>query len=113
MRRDSRFRLHFAFVLGDTHTVMKQTKRAVSVASLFLVLFASQAIAQSAGGRSASAEGDKAPPKPQVILPDEAPPVGVASETEMNCGGYIRYAPSPNFLQIVGGEEEQEQYNYA
>lgn len=43
----------------------------------------------------------------------EAAPTLIAGETEIYCGGFIQYAPSPNYLEIVGGEEEQEQRVYS
>jgi hypothetical protein len=37
----------------------------------------------------------------------------VTSSTSLYCGGFIQYAPAPNGLQIVGGEQEQEQRTYS
>jgi hypothetical protein len=31
----------------------------------------------------------------------------------MVCSGFIQYEPSPNYLQVVGGEQEQEKHIYA
>lgn len=36
-----------------------------------------------------------------------------ARDSELYCAGYIEYAPNYSALQIVGGEEEQEQYSYS
>lgn len=48
----------------------------------------------------------------QITLPDAQAPARVATANELYCGGFIQYAPAPNRLQIVGGEEEQEQRVY-
>jgi len=50
---------------------------------------------------------------PTVILPAEKAPAPVARETERLCGGFIEYAPPQNQLEVVGGEQEQEQNLYA
>ncbi|MBA3442862.1 MAG: hypothetical protein H0T92_23710 [Pyrinomonadaceae bacterium] len=34
-------------------------------------------------------------------------------EDDLRCAGFIQYAPSPNSLEIVGGEQEQEQRIYS
>ena len=36
-----------------------------------------------------------------------------ARDSELYCAGYIEYAPNYSALEIVGGEEEQEQYSYS
>ncbi|HEX8180815.1 MAG TPA: hypothetical protein VF525_14795 [Pyrinomonadaceae bacterium] len=36
----------------------------------------------------------------------------IAQEAELYCGGFIEYAPASNYLQVVGGEQEQEQNTY-
>ncbi|MBA2338854.1 MAG: hypothetical protein H0V88_00535 [Pyrinomonadaceae bacterium] len=48
-----------------------------------------------------------------VMLPQAAPALTVARASELACGGFIEYAPGGNYLEIVGGEEEQEQRVYA
>ncbi len=35
------------------------------------------------------------------------------SEDDLRCAGFIQYAPSPNSLEIIGGEQEQEQRIYS
>ncbi len=47
-----------------------------------------------------------------VMLPQAAPALTVARASELACGGFIEYAPGGNYLEIVGGEEEQEQRVY-
>ncbi|MGH9903814.1 MAG: hypothetical protein ACRD68_18550, partial [Pyrinomonadaceae bacterium] len=48
------------------------------------------------------------------MLPEERMRAPVARESESQCGGYIEYAPaSLTKLEIVGGEQEQEQRVYA
>lgn len=52
--------------------------------------------------------------KPSVVLPTmNVGPQSVTGSTSLYCGGFIQYAPAPNGLQIVGGEEEQEQRTYS
>ncbi len=36
-----------------------------------------------------------------------------ARPADLQCAGFIEYAPAPNYLQVVGGEQEQEQTIYA
>jgi len=51
----------------------------------------------------------------QTQAPAAAGPVvaPVARDSELYCAGFIEYAPAPNYLQVVGGEQEQEQRTYA
>ncbi len=65
--------------------------------------------AQTPADSSAGAQQTKA----TVVLPDQQGPQPVTGKANLYCGGFIQYAPSPNYLQIVGGEEEQEQRTYA
>ncbi len=51
-------------------------------------------------------------PKPTVVMPEEKAPAAAAGRNELYCAGFIQYAPAPNDLQIVGGEQEQEQRVY-
>lgn len=51
--------------------------------------------------------------KPTVMLPDQKGAQPVTGKDNLYCGGFIQYAPAPNNLQIVGGEEEQEQRVYS
>jgi hypothetical protein len=50
---------------------------------------------------------------PTVIEPNPIAPMRVTHRTNMVCGGFIQYGPSPNYLEVVGGEQEQEQNNYS
>lgn len=53
---------------------------------------------------------------PQPIMPQPAATAGqsaAAHDSELYCAGYIEYAPNYSALEIVGGEEEQEQYVYS
>lgn len=52
-------------------------------------------------------------PTPTVIVPVQKGPLPVTGNTNLYCAGFIQIAPEPNNLQIVGGEEEQEQNTYA
>jgi hypothetical protein len=49
---------------------------------------------------------------PTVLVPEERGPASAAGSTELYCAGFIQYAPAPNDLQVVGGEQEQEQRVY-
>jgi hypothetical protein len=52
------------------------------------------------------------PVKPTVILPGDIGPAQAVSGTDIYCAGFIQYAPAPNDLQIIGGEQEQEQRTF-
>ena len=58
---------------------------------------------------SARAQGD--PPPALGKLP--APSGPAARDSELYCAGYIEHAPNYSALEIVGGEQEQEQYVFA
>lgn len=49
---------------------------------------------------------------PTVIEPNAVQPMRVTHRTNMLCAGFIQYAPRPNYLEIVGGEQEQEHHVY-
>jgi hypothetical protein len=73
-----------------------------------------------AGGLLCSAHaqtGGGARPMPQatpnVLMPAPQSPQAVAGSNNLYCSGFIQYAPAPNNLQIVGGEEEQSKRVYA
>jgi len=51
-------------------------------------------------------------PTPTVVLPVKKGAQPVTGKANLYCAGFIQYAPAPNNLQIVGGEEEQEQRIY-
>ena len=52
--------------------------------------------------------------QPTLSLPTPtAERAAAARDSELYCAGYIEYAPNYSALQIVGGEEEQEQYSYS
>jgi hypothetical protein len=44
---------------------------------------------------------------------EPAAPTAAARDSELYCAGYIEHAPNYSALEIVGGEEEQEQYVYS
>ena len=52
-------------------------------------------------------------PTPAISFPEERAPMLVARDTELYCAGFIEYTPSRNTLEVVGGEQEQEQRIYA
>jgi hypothetical protein len=69
--------------------------------------------AQTSDSSSASTESAQQQRQPVVTASDERrDPALAAGRTELYCAGFIQYAPAPNDLQIVGGEEEQEQRVY-
>lgn len=49
---------------------------------------------------------------PNVLMPAPQSPQVVAGFNNLYCSGFIQYAPAPNNLQIVGGEEEQSKRIY-
>jgi hypothetical protein len=51
--------------------------------------------------------------KALVIVPTEAAPAPVAKERESLCGGYLSFDAAPVSIQLVGGEQEQEQRLYS
>ena len=75
------------------------------LAALLLALAAT--VVASAQTMTARDQSAPVPPAEAAAL------ANVASETELYCGGFIEYAPAPNYLQVVGGEQEQEQNTYA
>lgn len=63
---------------------------------------------------SPSTQTQRQPPRPTVVLPKDEGPARIAGRTDLYCAGFIQYVPFPTpALQIVGGEEEQEQRTYA
>ena len=71
-------------------------------------LFVMLLLALPAAAQTMTARDQQTPATPAG--PAVAP---VASEAELYCAGFIEYAPAPNYLQVVGGEQEQEQNTYA
>ncbi|HEX8494363.1 MAG TPA: hypothetical protein VF658_16075 [Pyrinomonadaceae bacterium] len=65
---------------------------------------------------SSGAQTQEEQSRATVVLPsgrDEGPP-RVASRTDLYCAGFIQYVPFPTpAVQIIGGEQEQEQRAYA
>ncbi|HEX8176157.1 MAG TPA: hypothetical protein VF543_13640 [Pyrinomonadaceae bacterium] len=82
--------------------------------SLMLIACAIYSPPASAQTTQSSDNTARQQPTPiQVTLPEAKAAPRVAGANELYCGGFIQYAPAPNNLQIVGGEEEQEQRVYA
>jgi hypothetical protein len=82
------------------------------IASLLLVVYSifSPTIAQ----QTTPSPANPVQPTPILVtLPELKVPARVASSNELYCGGFIQYAPAPNKVQIIGGEEEQEQRVYS
>jgi hypothetical protein len=87
---------------------------------IFRSLIASLLLSLCAIFSPASAQTNQSPAKPAqqptpvpVTLPEAKGPARVAGANELYCGGFIQYAPAPNKLQIIGGEQEQEKIIYA
>ena len=81
-------------------------------ASLLLVLCAIFSPASAQTNQSSANSPQQQPTPIPVTLPEAKAPARVAGPNELYCGGFIQYAPAPNKLQIVGGEQEQEKIVY-
>jgi hypothetical protein len=68
--------------------------------------------AQTSGGAAVDGAQQQQAAGPAVDVPEERGPALAAGRTELYCAGFIQYAPAPNNLQVVGGEQEQEQRVY-
>lgn len=82
------------------------------IASLLLSICAVFSPASAQTNQSSANPAQQPTPVP-VTLPDAKGPARIAGANELYCGGFIQYAPAPNKLQIVGGEQEQEKIIYA
>ncbi|MEO6393627.1 MAG: hypothetical protein ABIP75_17380 [Pyrinomonadaceae bacterium] len=71
------------------------------------------ACAGLAAAQITKADSARKPQGPTVIEPVAIPAMRVTHKTNLVCAGFIQYAPAPNYLEIVGGEQEQEQNNYS
>jgi hypothetical protein len=81
-------------------------------ASLLLFACALLSPASAQTNQSSASPARQEPTPIPLTLPESKGPARVASANELYCGGFIQYAPAPNKLQIVGGEEEQERIVY-
>ena len=61
----------------------------------------------------ASAQQTSPQQQTAVANPQASLAPAVARSSELACGGFIEFAPGGNYLEIIGGEEEQEQRVYA
>jgi hypothetical protein len=50
--------------------------------------------------------------RPIMVAPEAQRPMTATSKRNLYCAGFIQHAPAPNFLEIAGGEQEQEQVVY-
>jgi hypothetical protein len=83
--------------------------KSIVVLLLLLALIVSAASVQalvSAAEQQPAVSSTVVPPAERASLP-------VARETEMYCGGFIEYGAEPSRLEVVGGEQEQEQRTYS
>jgi hypothetical protein len=78
----------------------------LSLSLFILLLLGTNASAQTTANHSN---------QPNVAATAQSGPViaPVARDSELYCAGFIEYAPAPNDLQVVGGEQEQEKRTYA
>lgn len=81
------------------------------LASLLFTLCAIFSPASAQNNQSSANPAQQPTPIP-VTLPEAKAPARIAGANEIYCGGFIQYAPAPNKLQIVGGEQEQEKMVY-
>jgi hypothetical protein len=77
---------------------------------LFAMIIAGSAT--SIFAQSTAAQIQRPGPKPTVVMPTETGPVSVAKEKELVCGGYMKVDPPNVSMQLVGGEQEQEQHQF-
>ena len=92
-------------------SVKTKSLQFVQMATIFAVsisAFAINTYAQNPSGRSRTTEV-----KPTVYVPANAAPASVAKEKEMTCGGYLAVDPPEVSIEIVGGEQEQEQHQFS
>src|ERR1044072_5883006 len=53
------------------------------------------------------------PPTPELHLPTTGAPTTLAGQSTLFCAGYIRYQKLQEMPEIVGAQDEQEQYTFA
>src|SRR6267378_722977 len=80
------------------------TMFAISVSALAINTYA-----QKSSGRLRTVTEEKA----TASVPENAPPIPVAKEKEMICGGYLAVEPPAVPVAIVGGEQEQERHQFS
>lgn len=81
--------------------------------SLLLLMCASLSPAWAQTAQPNLSQAQQQPTPIPIMLPEAKAPLRVATTNELYCGGFIQYAPAPNKLQIVGGEQEQEKRIYS
>jgi hypothetical protein len=96
-------------------TFALRNKRFAVLFSLCLLLgFGAAASAQQRRGR-----GGRTPTQPQripvdtVILPPSKIYPPIPRDIDTQCAGFIEYEPAQPAIQVVGGEQEQEQNSYS
>lgn len=81
-----------------------------------LLLFASGLLCAGHAQTNAALAPKAAPETtaaPVIVKPAAKKSQPVVNRSRLYCAGFIQYGPAPNNLQIVGGEEEQEQRVYS
>ncbi len=82
--------------------------------NLFVQFLAAPTLALLALGAASAQTVGRRDQQPVRVTGPAAPSImPVAHESELYCAGFIEYAPAQHSLQVVGGEEEQEQNTYA
>jgi hypothetical protein len=79
------------------------------VMSALLVFGCAGFIAAQSSNQTGSMEKQQ---KPIMVLPDDKRPNLATTKRNLYCSGFIQFAPSPRYLEVVGAEQEQEQLVY-
>lgn len=79
---------------------------------LLLCCLSSLNVATAQTPRPAGSQQPRQPATPTRIVPLETSSAPVARDIDAFCAGFIEYEPAPISLEIVGGEQEQEQHVY-
>ncbi|MBC7796923.1 MAG: hypothetical protein H7Z37_08630 [Pyrinomonadaceae bacterium] len=71
------------------------------------------AVAPQVNAQSSQTTNQDLQPKPSIVSQAKADAPRVAVKNNLQCAGYISTSPVSQDLEIVGGEEEQDQYVYS
>lgn len=86
--------------------------RFFSLSCCSAILLFSCALSLSAARAQTPASAPPAQPSPTVVPPAERAPQAVAGDADLYCAGVIEDPYAEGSLQVVGGEQEQEQQNF-
>lgn len=91
-----------------------RTRPIFAALSGLAVLFSlSFALPTTARAQARGSQPPRRQPSTLSVPTTAARPVVAARDSELYCAGYIEYAPNYSALELVGGEDEQEQYSYS